>query len=241
MTLQQSNVHWARPDDERSTGTGVVVVAGSSGRLDAGRADMLAGHGVTALALRWFGGEGQPGVPCEIPLETFIEANDLLAAECARVVLMGHSYGAEAALLTATLDQRVDAVVALAPTDVAWEGQNGHDDDPRRSKWTYQGDPIPFVSTARGSRRRRCRPSSSATSTAVPWSTRTLSRLRRFLSIASPVTSSSSSAVTTRCGRAARQHGTSLPVATERDWARSSSKTIVPGTPSCCRAKYRPT
>ncbi len=145
MTLHQSNVHWARPDDERSTGTGIVVVAGSSGRLDVGRADMLAGHGVTALALRWFGGEGQPGVPCEIPLETFIEASELLAAECARVVLMGHSYGAEAALLTATFDQRVDAVVALAPTDVAWEGQHGHNDDPRRSKWTYQGDPIPFV------------------------------------------------------------------------------------------------
>jgi hypothetical protein len=49
---------------------------------------------------------------------------------------------AEAALLTAIADDRVDAVVALAPIDVAWEGQHEH--DPRRSKWTG-GTPVAFV------------------------------------------------------------------------------------------------
>ncbi len=143
MAIAESNIHWARA--EEAHGTGVVVLAGSSGRMDVGRADMLASHGVTALALRWFGGAAQPAVPCEIPLETFTEAIDLLAGECERVVLMGLSYGAEAALLTASLDSRVDAVVALAPTDVAWEGQREHDDDPPRSKWTHEGQPVPFV------------------------------------------------------------------------------------------------
>lgn len=135
--------HWARPD--APNGTGALVLAGSSGRLDAGRADLLASYGVTALALRWFGGVGQPAVACEVPLETFTEAIDLLAAECDRVVLIGLSYGAEAALLTACLDDRVDGVVAVAPTDVAWEGQHLDDADPRRSKWTHQGRPVPFV------------------------------------------------------------------------------------------------
>ncbi|MGY2877121.1 uncharacterized protein ACVW00_004311 [Marmoricola sp. URHA0025 HA25] len=77
--------------------------------------------------------------------ETFTEALDLLAARCDRIVLIGLSYGAEAALLTATLDDRVDAVVALAPTDVVWEGQHQHHEDPRRSKWTHRGAPLPFV------------------------------------------------------------------------------------------------
>ena len=143
MTIADSNLHWARP--ARGNGTGVLVVAGSSGRLDAGRAEMLASRGVTALALRWFGGSGQPAVPREIPLETFTEAIRLLAGECERVVLIGLSYGAEAALLTASTDDRVDAMVALAPTDVAWEGQHENDDDPRRSKWTLQGRPVSFV------------------------------------------------------------------------------------------------
>jgi dienelactone hydrolase len=122
-----------------------LIVAGSSGRLDVGRADMLASRGVTALALRWFGGEAQPAVACEIPLETFTEAVDILARECERIVLMGSSYGAEGVLLTACLDDRVDAVVGLAPTDVAWEGQHEHDADPRRSKWTLGGQPVAFV------------------------------------------------------------------------------------------------
>jgi uncharacterized protein len=143
VPIADSNAHWARA--EHPNGTGALVIAGSSGRLDVGRADMLAARGVTALALRWFGGDGQPAVPCEIPIETFTEAIGLLAVECERIVLIGLSYGAEAALLTACLDDRVDAVVALAPTDVVWEGQHGHDDDPRRSKWTHRGQPMSFV------------------------------------------------------------------------------------------------
>jgi dienelactone hydrolase len=122
-----------------------VVLAGSSGRLDVGRADVLAGAGATALAVRWFGGEGQPVVPREVPLETFTEAVDLLRPECDRIGVLGVSYGAEAALLTAVRDPRIDAVVAMAPTDVVWEGQHERDDDPRRSKWTWRGDPVPFV------------------------------------------------------------------------------------------------
>ncbi len=143
VTLANSHLHWSRHATPRDTGA--LVLAGSSGRIDVARAELLAGRGVTALALRWFGGEGQRPTPCEIPLETFVDAIDLLAAECDRVVLIGLSYGAEAALLTATVDPRVDAVVALAPTDVAWEGQYTDDDDPRRSKWTWGGLDVPFV------------------------------------------------------------------------------------------------
>jgi len=143
VTLNESDTYWARP--EHPCGTGVLVLAGSSGRLDVGRADVLAGAGATALAIRWFGGEGQPAVPCEVPLETFVAAINLLDGECDRIGVLGLSYGAEAAMLTAVRDPRIGAVVALAPTDVVWEGQYERDDDPRRSKWTWRGDPVPFV------------------------------------------------------------------------------------------------
>ncbi len=139
----EPDIYWSRP--ENPTGVGVLVLAGSSGRLDVGRADVLATAGATALAIRWFGGEGQPVVPCEVPIETFVDAIGLLEPACDRIGLLGLSYGAEAALLTAVRDSRIDAVVALAPTDVVWEGQHQRDDDQRRSKWTWCGEPVPFV------------------------------------------------------------------------------------------------
>ena len=143
VTLAEADTYWAR--SERPAGIGVLVLAGSSGRLDVGRADVLAGAGATALAIRWFGGVGQPAVPCEVPLETFMAAIDLLEPECERIGVLGMSYGAEAALLTAVRDSRIDVVVALAPTDVVWEGYHERDDDPPRSKWTWRDEPLPFV------------------------------------------------------------------------------------------------
>ncbi|RNI23182.1 alpha/beta fold hydrolase [Flexivirga caeni] len=143
--ISESDLHWARGGS-----TGVLVLAGSSGRLDVGRADALAAAGATVLALRWFGGVGQPATPCEVPLETFTDALDLLARECDRLAIVGLSYGAEAALLVALRDPRVASVVALAPTDLVWEGAHLDDDAPPRSKWTWKGAPIPFVPVDRG-------------------------------------------------------------------------------------------
>lgn len=143
MGLDASNLYWADPLVE--DGIGVLVIAGSSGRIATERADMLARAGATALALRWFGGPKQPEVPRQVPLETFTASVDLLAQRCDRIVVVGHSYGAEAALLAAVRDRRIDAVVALAPTDVAWEGQIEHEADPQRSKWTWGGGDVAFV------------------------------------------------------------------------------------------------
>jgi hypothetical protein len=131
--------------------TGVVVLSGSSGRVDVARAGLFAGEGVSALALRWFGGEGQvPGI-CEIPLETFFAATDhLVGLGCRRIVYVGTSKGAEASLLAATHDPRIDAVVAISPTSVVW-GNIGPGRDgsswPERSSWTLKGVPLPFVPT----------------------------------------------------------------------------------------------
>lgn len=142
--MLDDNFYWGRHGGG-GNGTGVLVLAGSSGRIDTARVDILASHGTTVLGVRWFGGQGLPDVPLQVQLENFIDALDLLSAECDRLVLMGLSYGAEAALLTATQDRRPAAVIALAPTDVAWEGQARRDDDPVLSKWTWLGMDVPFV------------------------------------------------------------------------------------------------
>lgn len=131
--------------------TGVVVLGGSSGRIDVGRARLFANQGSSALALRWFGGEGQPPGICEIPLETFFAATDyLIGTGCHRIVYVGTSKGAEAALCAAVHDQRVNAVVAISPSSVVW-GNIGAGRDgfswPERSSWSLDGIPLPFVPT----------------------------------------------------------------------------------------------
>lgn len=131
---------WREP--EHPTGRGVLVVAGSSGRLDEQRAQVFAGLGAVALTVRWFGGPGQQPGPFEVPLETFSGALDLLAERCDRLAIVGTSFGAEAALLTASYDDRVSACVAFAPSSLVWAGFDG----PREtSHWTRGGAPLPFV------------------------------------------------------------------------------------------------
>jgi pimeloyl-ACP methyl ester carboxylesterase len=136
---------------EACNGLGVIVLAGSSGRVDGARARLFAARGAVALALQWFGGEGQvPGI-CEVPLETFFAAVDRLAREgCERIAFIGTSRGAEAAVLAAIHDQRVDAVAAVSPSSIVW-GNTGPGLDgvvwPQRSSWTRAGVPLPFVAS----------------------------------------------------------------------------------------------
>jgi hypothetical protein len=130
-------------------GVGVLVLLGSSGRMDVERAQLLAEHGAHALALRWFGGDAQaPGV-CEIPLEVFVRALDRLGAEgVERLTIIGLSKGAEAAMLVACIDNRLSVTVAMAPTSVVWANVGpGFDGEvtPYRSSWTWRGEPLPFV------------------------------------------------------------------------------------------------
>jgi uncharacterized protein len=128
---------------------GVLVLSGSSGRVDVERARVLGRQGAMAVALRWFGGEGQPPGICEVPLETFTAGVDWLAGQGAsHVGIVGVSKGAEAALLVACLDPRVRVVVAISPSSVSWANVGpGHDGRayPYRSSWTWRGEPLPFV------------------------------------------------------------------------------------------------
>ncbi len=138
-----SNIEGVRWTPEAPTGVGALVLAGSSGRVDSARAELLARSGVVAESIRWFGGPGQHEGPWEIPLEIFLDRVAELARDCDRVLVVGTSFGAEAALLTGTHSADVDAVVAFAPSDVTWAGVRG--DGSQTSHWTLGGEPVPFV------------------------------------------------------------------------------------------------
>jgi hypothetical protein len=138
-----SDVEGVRWLPEVPTGVGALVLAGSSGRVDSARAELLARHGVVAESIRWFGGAQQHDGPWEIPLELFLDRVDRLAVDCDRVLVLGVSFGAEAALLTGSLSSKVDAVIAFAPSDVVWAGVRS--DGTVTSHWALHGAPLPFV------------------------------------------------------------------------------------------------
>ena len=113
--------------------TGVLLLHGSSGTPDLDRARLLEAEGYDVLVPRW-------PVTHEVPLEAFPLAE---LAHNDRLVVMGSSWGAEAALLLGALDERVDSVVAFAPSAYVWG--RVLEDGSQRSAWTWQGEPLPFV------------------------------------------------------------------------------------------------
>jgi dienelactone hydrolase len=126
----------------------VLVLSGSSGRVEVDRVRLLAARGAAALSMRWFGDVHQPPGICEVPLETFSPALDRLSSLSEHLAVMGVSKGAEAALLLARRDARIRAVAALSPSSVVWANVGPGIDDaqrPLRSSWTEGGEPLPFV------------------------------------------------------------------------------------------------
>ncbi|WP_081795488.1 acyl-CoA thioester hydrolase/BAAT C-terminal domain-containing protein [Nocardioides sp. URHA0020] len=117
---------------------GVLVLAGSSGRVEVERCRVLAGAGATAASYAWFG-----EVLDRVPLESFDDALSTLHERCDRLVVLGTSRGAEAALLLGAIHPEIDAVVAISPTDVVWAALST--ERPQRSSWTRGGEPLPFV------------------------------------------------------------------------------------------------
>ena len=118
--------------------TGVLVLSGSSGRVEEDRCRVLAGAGATAASYRWFGDEIDL-----VPLESFDDALLTLHERCERLVVLGTSRGAEAALLLGAIRAAIDGVGAVSPSDVVWAALSP--DRPQRSSWTRSGEPLPFV------------------------------------------------------------------------------------------------
>jgi dienelactone hydrolase len=127
----------------------IVVLGGSEGGLDESTAALLASRGYAALAIAYFGTEELPEELIEIPIETFYDALDWVAAhesvDPARLALFGASKGAEAALLVASRRADVQAVVAYVPSDVVWQGISFDPMATPRSSWREGNEGVPFV------------------------------------------------------------------------------------------------
>jgi len=131
----------------------LIVVGYCTPGFPIGTARQLANYGFVALGLHYCGRDNLPAQLQEIPLEYFKAAIDWLrsqpSVDAGHIGLVGSSAGAEAALVIAATYPEINAVVAIAPSSVVWQGY-GTSPKPiytaePKSAWTLMGKPFPFV------------------------------------------------------------------------------------------------
>lgn len=128
----------------------VIVLSGSGGGFDLDKAALLSRRGFATLALAYFGVPPLPTWLHRIPLDYFEAALGWLATQpeidSRRVGVLGVSRGAELALLLAAMFPQIRAVVAFAPSSVAWAA-GGRDKATGEiiPTWTWRGAPVPFA------------------------------------------------------------------------------------------------
>jgi dienelactone hydrolase len=127
----------------------LLLLGGSEGGIGPGSkrtALALQAEGFAVLSLSYHRAPGQPPHLELVPLETFGTALSWLQrqpeVDLERMGIVGVSKGAEAALLVATRNSRIRAVVAAAPSSVVWQGSSFDRDGDFDSSWTERGRPL---------------------------------------------------------------------------------------------------
>lgn len=136
-------------------GPGVLMLGGSGGgigRRYTRNAISLQSKGFSVLIPSYFGAPGQPKSLELVPLETFDRALDWLGKQREvnpnRLAVVGHSKGAEAALLVGVRHPELRAVVAGSPSSVAWDGIDWANPINPEPSWTSNGRPLRSLSYA---------------------------------------------------------------------------------------------
>ncbi|MBS0360637.1 MAG: dienelactone hydrolase [Proteobacteria bacterium] len=136
----------------------ILVLGGSEGGLRGAQplARRLSEHGFGTLAVAYFDAPGLPAALKEVPLEGVEAGVDWLRAQpgMARrpIAVVGVSKGGELALLIASRDPRLCAVVAGVPSDVVWAGIDMKNPavPVTTASWSWRGKPLAFVPYAEG-------------------------------------------------------------------------------------------
>lgn len=129
----------------------LIVLGGSEGGIDtSSRVGVtFTGQGYAVLSLAYFAEMGLPQTLEDVPLEYFDKAVEWLKKQPGinpkAIGVVGGSRGSEAALLLASRNRDVRAVMAFAPSGIVWQGLDFSDVANMGPAWTAGGKPLPFV------------------------------------------------------------------------------------------------
>jgi len=129
----------------------LLLIGGSEGGVDtiSQMATTFAQQGYATLALAYWNAPGLPPSLENIPLEYFDRAITWLQAQPqvrpGGVGMLGWSRGAEAALLVASRNPAIHAVIAVAPSGVVWQGLNFNAAGASKPAWTVKAAPLPSI------------------------------------------------------------------------------------------------
>ncbi|RYE03768.1 MAG: dienelactone hydrolase [Sphingomonadales bacterium] len=139
------------PPASGKRGPALLVLGGSEGGEAGGKrlAEAFARQGYGVLALAYFKAEGLPGQLQEIPLEYFGKAIAWMQAQplidAGRIGIYGISKGGEAALLVASREPAIKAVVAVVPSSMVWQGINTANYADVKSSFSLGGQPVAYL------------------------------------------------------------------------------------------------
>lgn len=129
----------------------VIVLTGSDGGIKNADAiaKMFARHGIAALAIAYFRLKGLPRHLSAIRLETIEHAANWLLTQSngriTHIAIYGMSKGAEMALISATLFESINCVVASVPSDCINEGIGFLKFGSGTSSWIYGGRQLAYA------------------------------------------------------------------------------------------------
>lgn len=142
------------PAEGQAHGPAILLLGGSEGGLSplvAEDAFALRDAGYHVLQLSYYQSPGQAENLEMVALEIFDRGLEWLRArpevDTEKLGMMGTSKGAEAALITATRHpDAFDAIVAVVPSSVSWQGINwDFDGRPPEASWSLNGDAYPYL------------------------------------------------------------------------------------------------
>jgi dienelactone hydrolase len=125
----------------------VIILGGSNGGLYPWLAQAFASKGFVALTLAYFNYRDLPQELVEIPVEYFHKAITWMkghkSVKSDSIGLVGGSKGGELALLLASDNPDIKAVVAWVPSGYVWQGIS-YDMKPA-SSWSKNGKGLPYI------------------------------------------------------------------------------------------------
>ena len=127
----------------------IILLGGAEGGIGPDDyAKIISNYGYAVLALAYFGMENLPQSLEQIPVEYFFNAIDWAKEkqfiDTSRIIVFGGSKGGEAALLIASMCKDIKGVIAVAPSNVVWQGIPNGFGKPK-SAWTINGNDLPYL------------------------------------------------------------------------------------------------